>query len=63
MNITAKPIDQNTQKKYSEFDSEIMPFKDAYGNVGGLVGRTLLSDAEQKEQKVSKYKKDRKSVV
>ncbi|MBX3008461.1 MAG: sigma-70 family RNA polymerase sigma factor [Melioribacteraceae bacterium] len=29
MNITAKPIDQNTQKKYSEFDSEIMPFKDA----------------------------------
>ncbi len=34
----------------------IMPFKDAYGNVGGLVGRTLLSDAEQKEQKVSKYK-------
>lgn len=31
----------------------IMPYKDAYGNVVGIVGRTLLSD---KERKFSKYK-------
>jgi DNA primase catalytic core len=31
----------------------IMPYKDAYGNVVGIVGRSLLSD---KERKFSKYK-------
>lgn len=31
----------------------IMPYKDAYGNIVGIVGRSLLSD---QERKVSKYK-------
>lgn len=31
----------------------IMPYKDAYGNIVGIVGRSLLSD---KERKFSKYK-------
>lgn len=34
----------------------IMPFKDPYGNPIGLVGRSLLSDSEREEQKISKYK-------
>jgi DNA primase len=34
----------------------IMPYKDVYGNIIGLVGRTLLSEKETKEQKISKYK-------
>ncbi len=34
----------------------IMPFKDAYGNVVALVGRSLLSDAERKAKKIPKYK-------
>lgn len=34
----------------------IFPFKDEYGNIIALAGRTLLSEKERKEQKVSKYK-------
>lgn len=34
----------------------IMPFKDCYGRIIGIVGRTLLSDTEQKQKKISKYK-------
>jgi DNA primase len=33
-----------------------MPFRDPYGRVAGLVGRTILSEKEQQEKKVSKYK-------
>jgi DNA primase len=34
----------------------VMPFQDAYGYVGGLVGRTLFSSEEMKKRKISKYK-------
>jgi DNA primase len=34
----------------------IMPYKDVYGNIVALVGRTLLSKEEQKEKNISKYK-------
>jgi DNA primase len=44
------------KSNYFEHYPVIMPFRDAYGNVVGLVGRTLLSDQEQKLRKISKYK-------
>jgi DNA primase len=34
----------------------IMPFKDSYGKVVALVGRTLLSEDDMKSHKTSKYK-------
>lgn len=34
----------------------IIPFKDSYGNIVALVGRTLLSEDERKKQSLSKYK-------
>lgn len=34
----------------------IMPYKDAYGRIIGLVGRSILSDTERKLTKISKYK-------
>lgn len=34
----------------------IIPFRDPYGKVVALVGRSLLSDKEMKEKKISKYK-------
>lgn len=39
----------------------IMPFRNPYGQTVGLVGRTLLSDKEQKEKKISKYKNTKES--
>lgn len=39
----------------------IMPFKNSYGNIVALVGRTLLSDKEQKESNISKYKNTRET--
>jgi len=34
----------------------VMPYKDAYGNIIALVGRTLLSENERKTKKIAKYK-------
>jgi len=34
----------------------IMPYKDAYGNVVALVGRTLLNDIEREKLNIEKYK-------
>jgi len=34
----------------------VLPFKDAYGNVAAIVGRSLLNDEERKIKKISKYK-------
>lgn len=34
----------------------IIPFRDCYGVVAGLVGRTLLSEEDRKEKKIDKYK-------
>lgn len=34
----------------------VMPYKNTYGDIIGLVGRTLLTKEEQKSRKISKYK-------
>lgn len=34
----------------------VMPYKDAYGKVIAIVGRTIFSDDEKKENNISKYK-------
>lgn len=34
----------------------VIPFRDAYGNVVALVGRTLLSEDDRKIKKIDKYK-------
>ena len=34
----------------------VMPFRDPYGNVVALVGRTLLSEKDRLEKKIPKYK-------
>lgn len=43
---------------YSHFDDHplILPFKDPYGKIVALVGRSLLSDEEMKKNGISKYK-------
>ena len=34
----------------------IMPYKNVYGDIVGLVGRSVLDSVQQKQQKISKYK-------
>jgi DNA primase len=34
----------------------IMPYRDVYGNIIGIVGRSLLSDTLRAEKKIAKYK-------
>jgi len=34
----------------------ILPYRDTYGNIIGIVGRTILSDKDRNELKISKYK-------
>lgn len=41
---------------YFEYHPLIFPFKDAYGNIVGLVGRSLLPDEELKKLNLGKYK-------
>jgi len=44
--------------KYSYFDNYplVMPFRDAYGRIVAIVGRTLLSDEDRNKKSISKYK-------
>ncbi len=44
--------------KFSIFEDHplIMPYKDVYGNIVAIVGRSLLSEKERKDKKISKYK-------
>lgn len=44
---------------YFEDYPMVMPFRDAYGNVVALVGRTLLPEAEYKAKNIPKYKNTR----
>lgn len=48
----------SNQKIFSYFEDHplVMPYRDAYGNVVAMVGRSLLSDEERKEKRLSKYK-------
>lgn len=41
---------------YFEDYPMILPYKDAYGNIIGLMGRSILSEKERKEKGISKYK-------
>jgi DNA primase len=41
----------------------VMPFRDVYGRVAGLVGRTLLGEEERKAKKLSKYKNTLESPI
>src|SRR5579863_2778236 len=41
---------------YFEQHPLIMPFRDPYGEIAGIVGRTLLSEDERKAKKIVKYK-------
>lgn len=43
---------------WNHFESHplIMPFRDAYGDVAGIVGRTLYPPQEWEKRKISKYK-------
>ncbi len=34
----------------------VMPYRDSYGNIVGIVGRTLLSDTDRQKNKIPKYK-------
>lgn len=47
---------RKVQSCYFEDYPLVMPFRDPYGRVAGLVGRTILSDKDQKEKGISKYK-------
>jgi DNA primase catalytic core len=44
--------------KFSFFDNYplIMPYKDVYGNIVAIIGRTLLSETERKKLGIGKYK-------
>jgi DNA primase len=46
------------QINFSYFDNYplIMPFKDAYGKIVGIVGRTDLSENERQNKNIAKYK-------
>lgn len=54
--ITDALFPRSVNFSYFEDYPLVMPFKDAYGQVVAIVGRTLLNDSERKEKKVSKYK-------
>jgi DNA primase catalytic core len=41
---------------FFEYHPLIMPYKDVYGNVIALIGRSLLSDSERSKNKIFKYK-------
>ena len=47
---------RSTPHCYFENYPLVLPFKDAYGNIVALVGRTLLSEEDRKTQQLSKYK-------
>ncbi len=57
--IYSKYVPISGVKKYHGLFAKhniIMPYKNVYGDIIGIVGRTLLSKEEQKFNKVSKYK-------
>lgn len=48
----------NSKDRYGVLERHnlVMPYRDVYGSVIALVGRSLLSDKERREIKLSKYK-------
>lgn len=47
---------RNIWVSYFEHHPLIMPYRDLYGNIIALVGRTLLNDEDRKVLNISKYK-------
>src|SRR5260221_348573 len=47
---------RKVQSSYFEDYPLVMPFRDPYGRVAGLIGRTVLSEKEQQDKGISKYK-------
>lgn len=54
---------RKVQYCYFEEYPLVMPFRDVYGKVAGLVGRTLLGEEERKKRKISKYKNTSESPI
>lgn len=57
----SKPLEDSfgpRQVGFSYFDNYplVMPFRDTYGKIIAMVGRTLLSDSERQKKKIPKYK-------
>ena len=44
------------RSSFLEHHPLVLPYHDTYGKVIALVGRSLLTDSERQEQKISKYK-------
>lgn len=62
----SKPLEDSfgpRQISFSYFDNYplVMPFRDTYGKIVAIVGRTLLPDTERQKKKISKYKNSRES--
>lgn len=54
---------RKVKSSYFEEYPLIMPFRDVYGKVAGLVGRTLIGEDERRERKLSKYKNTLESSI
>lgn len=52
---------RNVNFSYFENYPLVMPFRDTYGKIVAIVGRTLLSDSERQAKKIPKYKNTRES--
>ncbi len=56
LNLMYPSYPYNINKGLLNHHNLVMPYIDDYGNVIGLVGRTILSEKEMKELEISKYK-------
>ncbi len=56
--VYSKQTSSSPNKIVSYFEDHpmILPYRDVYGEVIALVGRSILSEGERKERKISKYK-------
>lgn len=56
--IYSKQTASSLNKIYSYFEDHpmILPYRDVYGEIIALVGRSILSEEERKNKKISKYK-------
>ena len=53
-NIYSK--DKTIKRSFFEDHNLVMPFHDAYGNIIGIVGRTILPEYERRNKQLIKYK-------
>ncbi len=55
-NVTDSLCPRQVTKPFFEDHPIIIPYRDAYGNVVGFIGRTLLSEEDRKSRNLIKYK-------